>query len=102
MRESSRWGADRPLFMVVSFTPPAHPRLLRAADDLFADLKAPRVPSWGVSDADDPQYVKNQAPSPPRKPGCGHALPQEGALHTRYTQGYRGHREEVRREGSTG
>ena len=103
VREISRWGADRPLFMVVSFHGPHIPAFFDAADaDQFADLKAPRVPSWGVSDADDPQYVKNQAPSPPRKPGCGHALPQEGALHTRYTQGYRGHREEVRREGSTG
>jgi N-acetylglucosamine-6-sulfatase len=63
VREIGRWGADRPLFMVVSFHGPHIPAFFDAADaDQFADLKAPRVPSWGVSDADDPQYVKNQAP----------------------------------------
>jgi arylsulfatase A-like enzyme len=66
VREIGRWGADRPLFMVVSFHGPHFPAFFDAAD---ADLKAPRVPSWGVSDADDPQYVKNQSPSPPMKPG---------------------------------
>ena len=70
VREIGRWGADRPLFMVVSFHGPHFPAFFDAADaDRFADLEAPRVPSWGVSDADDPQYVKSQAPSPPRKPG---------------------------------
>jgi arylsulfatase A-like enzyme len=63
VREIGRWGADRPLFMVVSFHGPHIPAFFDAADaDRFADLKAPRVPSWGVSDADDPQYVKDQAP----------------------------------------
>jgi N-acetylglucosamine-6-sulfatase len=63
VREIGRWGADRPLFMVVSFHGPHFPAFFDAADaDRFTDLKAPRVPSWGVSDADDPQYVKNQAP----------------------------------------
>jgi N-acetylglucosamine-6-sulfatase len=48
---------------VVSFHGPHIPAFFDAADaHRFADLKAPRVPSWGVSDADDPQYVKNQAP----------------------------------------
>lgn len=70
LREIGRWGADRPLFMVVGFHGPHFPTFFDAADaDRFADLEAPRVPSWGVSDADDPQYVKSQAPSPPRKPG---------------------------------
>ena len=63
VREIGRWGADRPLFMVVSFHGPHFPAFFDATDaDRFADLKAPRVPSWGVSDADDPRYVKNQAP----------------------------------------
>src|SRR5918998_1548334 len=63
VREIGRWGADRPLFMVVSFHGPHFPAFFDAADaDRFTDLEAPRGPSWGVSDADDPQYVRDQAP----------------------------------------
>jgi N-acetylglucosamine-6-sulfatase len=63
-REVNRWNpSNAPLFLMVSFHGPHIPAFFDAADaDHFTDLTAPRVPSWGVSDADDPQYVKNQAP----------------------------------------
>ncbi len=59
-----------PLTFYESFHGPHFPAFSDPADaDRFADLEAPRVPSWDASDADDPQYVKDQAPSRPRKPG---------------------------------
>jgi N-acetylglucosamine-6-sulfatase len=61
--------------MVVSFHGPHFPAFFDAEDaDRFADLQAPRVPSWGVSDADDPQYVRDQAPLTAREANAADTL----------------------------
>jgi hypothetical protein len=61
--------------MVVSFHGPHFPAFFDAEDaHRFADLQAPRVPSWGVSDADDPQYVRDQAPLTAREANAADTL----------------------------